>query len=135
MKRKSNFLSVLIEAATVALEIKARITKRVLRRNNSRKIYANHEREIEAALTKAIVPLIKEQVVSMEKGLLEIEGKKSITISDQAQSLATQVFDSNDQKWKDSLVDKALPVMVKPMLKSMKAAMVEAGVNPTKGMK
>ncbi len=56
-------------------------------------------------------------------------------ISDQAQSLANQVFDPNDQKWKDGLVDKALPVMVVPMLKAMKAAMVEAGVNPTKGMK
>ena len=71
----------------------------------------------------------------MAKGLLGMEDTKAKTTSDQAQALAAQVFDPNDQKWKGGLVNKALPVMVKPMLKAMKAAMVEAGVNPTKGMK
>ena len=133
--KRSKLLPLLVEAATVGLQTKARVVRRSSRRNTARRIYANQEREIEAALEKAIAPLVEEQVASVRDGLLEIEGVKAVTTSDQAQALASQVFDPNDQKWKDGLVDRALPVMVVPMLKAMKAAMVEAGVNPTKGMK
>lgn len=135
MTKRNSLLPLLVEAATVGLQTKARVVRRSLRRNTARKIFANQEREIEDVLTKAIAPLIEEQVASMKKELLKISQTKTTAISDQAQALASQVFDPNDQKWKDGLVDRALPAMVVPMLKAMKAAMVEAGVNPVKGMK
>jgi len=136
MTKKSELLTLLIETATVALKTKAKMVKRSRQRNTSRKIFERHAQQIEDAMATAIAPLIEEQVASMKEGLLELGGSAKSTItSDQAQALAAQVFDPNDQKWKDSLLDKALPVMVEPMLKAMKAGMVEAGINPTKGLK
>ena len=136
MIKNSELLPLLIETATIALDNKTKMAKRSRQRNTSRKIFERHAQQIEDAMAKAVAPLIEEQAASMKKGLLELGGSaKSTATSDQAQALAAQVFDPNDQKWQDSLVDKALPVMVEPMLRAMKAGMVEAGVNPTKGLK
>ncbi len=74
MIKKSSLLPALIEASTVALQVKARVENRALRRNTSRKIHANHEREIEAVVAKAVAPLIEEQAASMKNELLAMEG-------------------------------------------------------------
>ena len=135
MTKKSELLPLLMETATTALQIKTRIVRRSLRRDTSRKIYAKQEHAIETAVAKAIVPVVEEQLASVKQGLLDMEGAKSTITSDQAQALSNQVFDPEDSKWKDGLVDKALPVMAVPMLEAMRIAMKEVGVNPTKGLK
>ena len=135
MTKKSELLPLLLETATIAVKHKTHLVRKASRRKVSREVYLNHVKELEDALAVGISKLIQEQAMSMEGPLLSIAGEKDAKVSDQAASLARQIFDPKDPKWKDKLVDVTLPAMAISMLKAMKAGMVEAGVNPTKGLK
>ncbi len=125
-----------MEAARLAadvVDVKRRAMLPEMRRAVSRSIHVKQTEETERRLSKALAPVFVEQVREMADGLGELAGEKST--HDTAAGLVGQVFNPEDPRWHDKIVDAALPVLAVGMAESAVAHLLALGFDIRKGTK
>jgi len=96
-----------------------------VRRDISKAVHSKQYAKTERFLTKALVPVIKDQTEEIVEGVRSLSLGKSY--DDQAASLISQVY--NPDEWFGRIVDAALPVLAKGMVEAAVAFLLPLGVD------